>query len=81
MLSVAMDAANTTMAKTIIVISKLTQKLRAGIALHSACSAPSTIITAQVKMAQVMVGIPTITNRINNLPFTLNTPSLDSQRA
>ena len=81
MLSVAMDAANTTMAKTIIVTNKLAQNPKAGIALHSACSAPSTIITAQAKMAQVMVGIPTITNRINNLPFTLNTPSLDSQRA
>lgn len=60
--------------KTIIVAIRLPQKERAGIALHSACSAPSTIITAQAKMAQVMVGIPTITNRINNLPFTLNTP-------
>ena len=81
MFSVAMDNAKMTIANSINVARKLSRKESDGIALHSECSTPSTIITAQDKMAQVMVGIPTITNRINNLPFTLNTPSLDSQRA
>lgn len=75
MFSVAMDNAKMTIANSINVARKLSRKESDGIALYSECSAPSANITTQAKMVQVMVGIPTITNRINNLPFTLNTPS------
>ena len=69
MFSVAMDNAKMTIANSINVARKLSRKESDGIALYSECSAPSANITTQARKAQVMVGIPTITNKINNLPF------------
>ena len=60
------------MINSINTATKLSKKESGGIILKTLCSAPSAIIATQAKMAQVMVGSPTIRKRMKSFPFMVS---------
>ena len=66
---VAIEMANTMIAKAISVARKLSKNDNAGITLKALCSAPNDSIATQAKKAQAVTGIPTIMNKTKILPF------------
>ena len=53
----------------------------AGTILRMLCNIPITSIIPHATVLNIMIGTPTMMNSTKSFPFTLNTPSLDSQRA
>ena len=61
--------ANAIVVKNTIATIRLAQKDRAGIALHTLCSAPSAIIISHDTATHIMAGIPTIMKRMKIFPL------------